>query len=218
MSLLKVETVSFSGEVDRGILDWITHFSCEFSFGKSYLLDAELGKGAWALSWIIGGLLKPAYGEITKGNNVYHPDERLKDSWFVYKSEFIGFRARHRTVKSHIQRALRANPNPYLRTEQEIIDHFLLTPQRYERPIRTLSHEGWRASCAIGLAYGKKIFCFPYVEYLRPYLIEEYYDLWLKKMVDLLRNSGALVLIPALAMGKAVELCDDIIPIRRPYE
>jgi hypothetical protein len=220
MSTLKLEMISFHGFVERYIGDSINHFSHDFEFGRSYMLNAELGNGAWALSWIIGGLLQPeSYGSITKDGNPYDRDSRLKDAWFVRKSEYMGFRSAHRSVKVHIQRGLKQNQNPYLQTEQEIIARFRLTPQRYERPVRQLSHEGWRASCAIGLAHGKKIFCFPYIEYLRPYLIEDYFDLWLKDMVDLLRESGALVIVPAIATVLSEDLCDEIIHIRlrRPF-
>lgn len=223
MHTLTVKSFSYSGSVDHRIHESITHFSHEFSFGKSYLLGAELGKGAWALCCFIGGLLKlkkppySDYGEILSDGAPYSQEARLRDSWFVRRSEFMGFRAGHRTVKSYIQRGLKSNPNPYLSSEQDYIDRFFLTyPQRYDRPVRQLSHEGWRASAAIGLAHGKKIFCFPYVEYVRPYLIEEYFDLWLKTMVDLLRDSGALVLIPALATDLTRKLCDEVVPIRRP--
>jgi hypothetical protein len=212
---LRVRDLKYSGFVESGIQDWLHLFSYEFAYGKSYLLNAELGKGAWALCWIIGGMLKPDYGEIRQRDDSYTQKERYRDAWFVVRSEAEGFRANHRTVKKHIQHGLKTVQNQYLRSEEEIIARFLLTPERYVRPIRPLSHERWRASCAIGLAHSKKIFCFPYVEYLRPYLIEEYYNLWLKSMIDLLRDSGALVLVPAIATGAAATLCDEVVQVAR---
>ncbi len=218
MSQLSMRAITFWGLVDHCIHDWISQFSHDFFYGKSYLLDAELGKGAWALSWIIGGLLNPVHGEILKDGTPFNQNERLKEAWFVRKSEFIGFRAGRRSVKAYVQQGLKKARKPYLQSEQEIIERFYLTPERYGRSVRQLSHEGWRASCAIGIAQEKKIFCFPYIEYVRPYLVEEYYDSWLKPVVDLLRDSGALVLIPAIATPLTEKLCDEVVHIRRPYD
>jgi hypothetical protein len=218
MSLLKLERITFEALnlFIRDSFGSVHEFSGEFSFGKSYLLDANLNKGAWALSRIIGGALTPDRGEITKDGISYGQKVRHQEAWFVRESEYSGFRAGSKTVKTHLQHGLKNNPAPFLPSEQTFIEQFMLTPERYDRAIRQLSHEGWRASCAIGLAHGRKIFCFPSIEYVRPYLIEDYFDLWLKAIVDLLSDSGALVLIPAIATGLAANLCDEIVSINHP--
>lgn len=115
-------------------------------------------------------------------------------------------------MSSQIRHGLRTCHNQYLQSEAEIIERFKLTSERYHRPMRQLSHEAWRASCAIGLAQGKKIFCFPYMDHK---MIDEYHDLWLKEMIDLLRDSGALVLIPSVATQSSKKLCDEIISVRQ---
>lgn len=162
--------------------EYLHWFTGEFTFGKSYLIDAELGKGAWALTWLIGGLLKPDLdvAQILLDGQPYPEEARLRDTWFIRRSEVLTFRGSHRTLKNWIQRDLKAHPGPVVPTEAELIERFKLTSERFDRKVRQFSHEGWRASAAIGAAFGKKIICFPYVEFCRPWLIEEYYDLWLK--------------------------------------
>ncbi len=213
MDKLSVRNVHYDGLVNRDVTETLARFSYDFTFGKSYLLDAELGHGAWALCWMIGGAIMREAGEIKRDQHSYSQKERLNAAWFVRFSEFKGVRASHRTVQAHVRQGLKVANNPYLRSEQEIIAHFNLAPERYNRAIRSQSSEGWRASCAIGMAYGKQIFCFPYLEYLRPGFVDEYHALWLKNMFDLLRDSGALVLIPARAVHLARTLCDEIVRI-----
>lgn len=216
MDMISVKDVVFQGVINpkaqEPVIENLRPFSHEFSFNKSFLLDSKLGDGGWALSWMIGGLIEPKFGSILKNNIVYKASERKMDSWCVRVSEIKKFGVLgNQKVSSQIQHGLKTSQNQHIKLETEIIKHFHLTSERYQRPIRQLSHESWRASCAIGLAHGKKIFCFPYIDQR---LIEDFYDLWLKEMVDLLRDSGALVLIPAVATQFAEKLCDEIIPVQ----
>jgi hypothetical protein len=220
---LKHARTSTLEPVKRGYRQLPEHlhwFTGEFTFGKSYLLNAEIGKGAWALCWLIGGLLKPDLeaAQILLDGQPYPEKARQRDSWFIRQSEYQGFRASHRTLKSVIQQGLKTHPGPNVPTEAQLIEQFRLTPGRYARKLRQFSHEGWSASGAISMALGRKIICFPYLEFVRPWLIEEYYELWLKAMIDALRDSGALVLVPGLAVGRAQTLCDEIVTLKRPNE
>jgi hypothetical protein len=192
------------------LLPFNYEFSYEFSFGRSYLLDCAEAGGGWALSWIIGGLLEPTRGTIYRNQFIFSSQERRRTTWCVRHSEIKRFGLfRNWSVRSQIRYGLRTNPNPFLKTEAAIMQAFKLTLGRYGRPLRQFSHEGWRASCAIGLANGRSIFCFPYLDYLIP----EYFDLWLKDMVDLLRDSGALVLIPAQRTAISERLCDEVVQL-----
>ena len=62
MAEISVSNLSFQGEIQnkgkRIVSEKIMSFSGNFQFGKSYLLNAPIGEGAWALSWIIGGELQ----------------------------------------------------------------------------------------------------------------------------------------------------------------
>lgn len=229
MRTLSVSKVNYNGYIGKqpieSVRDRLTWFTYDFNFGKSYLLHGELWDGGWALSQMIAGLLEPdtvivqsEYGQILLDGVQYPTAQRKKDVWVVPRSEIKRFGLfQNMTVQEQIHHGLKNNPHPYLKSENEYIERFGLTPERYTRPFTMLSHERWRANCAVGLANGKKIFCFPYIEYVRPEFIEEYYDLWFKDIVDVLRDSGALVLIPARAEGAAAKLCDEIVPMRQKF-
>ncbi len=216
MGVLNVADARFEGIINpkaaHTIFEKLRDFSYTFIYGKSYLLDSGLGEGAWALSWIIGGELEQDYGSITRHGLAYEIKERKEDAWCVRQSiiKVSKFPFREPTVGEQIRYGLKVAQGQYLQTEEEIIDRFHLTPERYNRPLSQLSHEAWRASCAIGLANGKNLFCFPYID---PELIEKFYGLWLKEMLDLLKETGALVLFSARAKKATEGLCDEVVPV-----
>ena len=182
-------------------------FSHEFTFGKSYLLHSKPYRGASALSWIISGIVNQIYGQILLNGTDYPVEQRRQDSWYVRYDEIKKWGWFRQSVGAQIRFALKNNPNPILKTEAEIIEHFRLTPARLSRKLYQYSHEAWRASCAIGFALGRKIFCFPYLHYLS----RDFKDLWLKDMLDFLTANGALVLVPAFYDWETVGLCDEVV-------
>jgi hypothetical protein len=220
---LQLRSASLGTWVLQGVYDNIHLFSFDFDFGKSYLLDSEICKGSWALSWLISGDKYSwnkrtdwgPFGDVLFNGKPYTASQRYVDAWRVmYGNQYKSYWFRPRTVIEHIRYGLQNNPNPYLKSEQDYISRFMLTPERLNRPITHLSGERWSASCAIGLAYGKRMFCFPYVEFVRPYFIEDRFD-WLKSIIDTLCEAGTLVVFPALATDISRLLCDIVVPIRR---
>ena len=216
METLKVRNLDYdSKKRDKFQFESINSISRTFTFGRSYLLDGWPWDGGETLSRIIGGVLKQDYGTLLKNGMAYSVQEQQKEAWCVSLSQIkvnrFSFAAP--TIQQQIQHGLKTTASPYFVTEEDYVQYFHLTPERYQRRMHQLSNEGWRASCAIGLANGRRIFCFPY---LRPDFINEYLDLWLKEMLDLLKRTGALVLVPTTAIGvhKAQYLCDEITPVK----
>ena len=213
--MLTVKNISFHGAVvpNAQILtvETLSNFSHDFNFGKSYLLACKEGQGGWALSWIIGGQLKPNSGEVFRNDILYEIKDRQKDVWCVRHTEIKRFGIfRNMSLKAQIRYGLRTGRSQYLKSEQEIIDNFELSEGRYNRRLRQFSYEGWRASCAAGLANGKQIFCFPYIHNDSRFY-EESYASHLKETIALLRTSGALVLVPADLIQYTQTLCDEIV-------
>lgn len=190
----------------------LSGMSCELEFGKSYLLD---GMGSWALSWIIAGALSPASGDIyLDGERIGQPDLR-KVSWLVRYDEIKRFGLFPQSVRSQIRAGIRNRTHAsVLPDEHETIGRFYLTSERYNRPLSQLSHEAWRASCAIGLANGKKIICWPDLDYLRPGLIDEYRSLWLEDILGYLKSCNAVIVISAKTTPGADGLFDKVIEIK----
>jgi len=188
-------------------LHGLSQFSHEFTFGKSYLLHAKPSRGAEALSWLISGIVNPWGGQILLNGKDYTVEQRRQDSWCVRYEEIKRWGWLRQSVRAQLRYALKHNPNPILKTEQEIIQHFRLSPYLLPRPLTQYSHEAWRASCAIGFALGKEIFCFPYVDYLS----RMFKEFWLKDMLDFLTAHGALVLFPGFYDWETVGLCDEVV-------
>lgn len=218
MTTLSVKNIAFEGFMgDSGwqhVYEKLDSFSYEFTYGKSFLLDSDVGHGGWALSWIIGCLINPSIGTIMRDSSLYDFNDRKREVWCVHQSEIKRFGILgNLTVRSQIIHGLRTDNNQYLRSEKEIKERFHLTPERYNRPFSHISGELWRASCAIGVAHGRKIFCFPHMQYLRPDFNEEVYQIQFKELVDLLTEIGAMVLLPAKSSSSTKGLTDFVISI-----
>lgn len=114
------------------------------------------------------------------------------------------------TMKQLVKKGFRRSGRAQM-SHAEVIEQFVLTPERYnKRKVRQLSHEGWRASCAVGYAQGKRVFCFPHIDYVRPKLIEEYKALWMK-IIPFMTGAGCMVLIPVVVNADIENVCDEIV-------
>ncbi len=176
------------------------------------MLSAPIDLDAEAASMLIGGAFNQQSGTIERNGKPYDIEDRKRDSWLVRRSEIKRFGFITQSLKAQIRYGFRTVQNQYLRSEDEIIRHFKLTPERYTRLMRQFSNEGWRASCAVGLANGRRVFCFPYIESgfifdAHAYLFDE--------TINLLKSSGALVLLPIDLTNKLKDLCDEVVNINQ---
>jgi ABC-type multidrug transport system ATPase subunit len=218
MDTLSVENLEFQGSMYPRWLtfEYLKPFSYDFTFGRSYLLASSPGTGAEALSFLVGGRLQPHSGTIKRNGVEYTQADRKRDAWIIWLDQINRFGVwNNQTVGWQIRHGLRTFNNGVFHTEAEVIERFLLTEERYNRSLRQLSHERWRASCAIGFVHGKRIFCFPHINQYEHQFIEHYFDAYLKGMIDLLRDCGALVLIPAILTPLADKLCDEVVLINK---
>jgi hypothetical protein len=215
MDKLSLSHLSYSGRIGaigiEKIVDTLQPFTYEFTFGKTYLIKAPIGSGGWALSWIIGGSLLPDSGLIQLGTHNYLSQAKAL-AWCARKSQIRGLIFSNLTIKEQVARSLqkRRGDKPSI---EEIVELFKLTPQRFERPITQLSHEAWRASCAIGYAANRKIFCFPHMEYVRPNFVEEYSDLWLADILSVLKAAGSLIIFPSTMPKSGYKIFDDVVDL-----
>lgn len=192
------------------IIQSLSQFFHGFTFGKSFILESERYGCGETLNWIISGQIIEDSGLIQKNGAYFQKKDREREVWFVRESTVkpSRFWFREPSVRDQVRYGLQKYNNNVFASEKEVMDFFHLTPERYQRPLRVLSTEKWRASCAIGFVNGKRIFCFPYMD---ARFITDYYGLWLKEMIDFLKNSGALVLIPTTITDTTKNLCDEIV-------
>lgn len=212
MDTLSVKNLSYDEALFKraSLFDRLKNFSYEFHYGKSYLLNGCIGQGAWSACWIIGGAIKQEKGIIEKNGEPFEIEARKSMSWFVRKSEIKRFGLFRQSLKAQIQHGLRTIPNQRMQSEEDVIRHFRLTPERFNPPMRQFSGEGWRASCAIGFVNGKSIYCFPHIGYGSTHLITDYRE-WFEELLNLLKSSGALVLVPIHMAKQAEGLCDEVV-------
>jgi hypothetical protein len=209
MHTLAVNDLEYRGAIGNKDLHVdLKSFTHTFTFGKSYGLTGTPKEIGWAVSMIISGRLEPQRGTIERDSKPYALAQRKKDVWYVRGSQIRRFRLIEQSVIQQIRFGLREYDGQQFKSETEIIERFRLTPERYNRPLRTLSHEAWRASCAIGVANKRDVYCFPFA---KQSFVEEFYDLWLKEMIDLLITGGALVLIPTMKTLLIEDLCNEIV-------
>ncbi|MEL6526094.1 MAG: hypothetical protein AAFQ07_10340 [Chloroflexota bacterium] len=211
MTQLVVQNLTFNfanGQVGNRDIDhiskfvknvWVNDFTYTFEYGKSYMLFGLPQNASWTIAWIIGGLLDADSGMISKDGKPFIIEQRRKESWFVIEDEIKQFGFLQKSVRWQVRQGINSTSEVVL-DDLLIRQHFMLTPERYNRPLRQMSSEKWRASMAIGFAHGKQIFCFPHLKLVdeKYDLLEEYGDLWLHRTIKFLCNKGAIILIPSV--------------------
>jgi len=206
MDTLSITEVAFQGKLTpRATITHTLHpISATFTFGQAYLLDTSASTGAGqALSWIIAGVTRPDQGQITRNAQAYPAVLRRQDAWCVrWSSIRVGWWAvRAASVQAQIRYGLRRRRASAALDEAALIAEFGLTRSRYARRLSHLSSEGWRASCAIGVANHKTLFCFPHID---PTALTTY--VWFKDLISALTVRGALVLLPTQVTPVIAEL------------
>ena len=191
----------------------VHNFSYTFEFGKSYLLDAKLHRGAWAISWLIGGLVSPAKNsKITIDGEIVEQSYLRSISWCVSHD---GYEKRHPWInwlkngKTQILEGLEQNSHTSLK---EVQTNFLIRDETLNRNLKQLSGQKWRVSPAIGYAKGRIIYCFPHLNFFTRAILKEYGQLWFKDIIQFLTDEGALVLIPAIHDEESEGICDVVVP------
>lgn len=149
----------------------------EFLSGNFYGIIGEFGTGGAALSCILTGNTQFYGGQIYVDDKESSIDYIIRNSWYVgldTNKKKCKLR-RKKTIRECIESGVRETAQEC--DAQMIGNLFNVSKERVERNIRYASGERWKASAAIGYAYGKKIFCYPWmnskdVELLRQQLSE----------------------------------------------
>jgi hypothetical protein len=107
-----------------------------------------------------------------------------------YMDESYHLFSSKKTVKELITHNLKLNNCEY--NCAEILDCFKLDEQRVERPIIYTGNEHFRAMAAVGILYGKEIFCFPWLSNSRFLLYYRNITFCLEKLADY----GKIIVLP----------------------
>ncbi|MCM1117927.1 MAG: ATP-binding cassette domain-containing protein [bacterium] len=173
------------------VRDSLSHHNFEFRAGNLYGIIGEFGEGGAALSCALTGNTNYCEGKIFIDGKEETIDHIIKSSWYV-GYDIYGARSpfRRKTVKEQIRNGILAT---HCQKDADAIQEmFRVSEERVGRTIGRVSGERWKASIAIGFAYGKKIFCYPWmnsqdVEHLKEQI---------KHSVQILIQNGCIVILP----------------------
>jgi hypothetical protein len=166
-------------------------------------------KGAWGLSWIIAGEVNQSEGEIICNDKEMTKSERRKISQLVGLDAFDFHTIGERTIEKQIIKGLKETKNKNANSLEEIRMLFDMPKEKIDRTIEHVSAMRYRASMAIGYAYNKIIYCFPWMQ---PYHLECFQN-WIGRSIDILKKKDCIVIIPTNNNEKINYLFDEVIKI-----
>lgn len=168
--------------------------SYNFSPGINKLIG-EIDSGIWAISYLLSmyknrpeDFILFEQPQVTVNNKLISLNEISKFSCYMDKLDplFSG----SNSVKKHIIRGLHLSGFNY--SYDDIKNLFHIDSERFERPVKSVGNEIFKAIAAIGFSYGKEIFCFPWLSNRR---FESYHEN-LTALLQILENLGKTVIIP----------------------
>lgn len=151
-----------------------------FYGGRIYVDDKEeminyIIKNSWYIGYDIYGSHNPLFRRHTKGEPLYYEYDIL---------------CRRKTIKEQIEAGVRANDSEL--SADTVQNMFELLEPRLGRSIRYVSGARWKFSIAIGYAYGKKIFCYPWMNSKDIGMMEEQ----MRKHIEILTDNNCFVVFP----------------------
>ncbi|MCU6793515.1 hypothetical protein OB236_15525 [Paenibacillus sp. WQ 127069] len=212
IELKNVSAVSTPSLIGYGAMrDHCHDFTASFVGGKAYGLIGECGSGGWTFSHILAGCNKYGYeGQISFNGKIMSKVDLNELGWYIgegiNKNRWFTFR------KPSIIKQLKSGQDDQI---DRLIERFQLSPSRLDRNIEMISNERWNASAAIGLAHGKLVFGYPW---LSPGLINTYLYERIKLINEILKETGATVLLPTSRIDVIQGLVDETIEIIHPDE
>lgn len=187
----------------------------DFSFrqNKVYGILCNHGEGGWGLSYLLAGKMPIEDENVKVDYHIYCKNDYVEEGWYVGEGlNKRGFFSREMTVKNQISKALKCS-NINLGTK-DIISKFDLRQDRVGYKLNNLSWESWRASIAIGYAYGKKIFCFPWLDtaYLKDLILNTGFIFY----INILKENGAVIIIPSSDELLLKYISDEMVILNNP--
>lgn len=212
---IKIDTSKVTGVVeggaflDKDFYDTWHYKDVEFESGKIYGLVSEYGQGCMYLSYLLGGRVDFDEFQVFIDGNCVTETDLMALSWNLEPAKE---KYKNKTVKKSIEQAIKKNGCKD--SFEDIAREFWLTEPRYDRKLRQLSGERWRASAALGYANGKRIFYAPY-ECTKFYHQMNSSNLF--KALRYLADKGTIVVLPVGSDTFLKTVVDECIYLDRVY-
>ena len=172
-----------------------------FSVGTNKLVG-EIDSGNWAVSYLLSMYKhRPQdfvlYGEptLTINGKMISLNEASEHTCYM-DEKFYPLFSSSKSVKELIEDGIKHTKSDY--TYDKIKEIFDLDSERTARPISSVGNERFRAMAAVGIAYGKEIFCFPWLSNKR----FEGYHKNLSGLLEILASLGKISILPIGAPTK----------------
>lgn len=183
----------------------------DFSFlgGNLYGIKCNPTECGWGISYLLAGRAELHEEQVSVNGKKYEKGEIIEEGWYVGEGIYKKNRMCKKTVKQQIRIALKHSGRK--ESVNDIIDKFGLSEDRVDIKFSNLSWESWRASVAIGYAYGKSVFCFPWLD--TAYFKDIVFNTGFGFYIDILKKEGKVILLP-MAGGRLLEkVADQVIEI-----
>lgn len=190
--------------------DQLTHFNYRLSSSKVYGVVSKPGAGAWVLSYLLAGQVKQDSGYIFANNGSLLTQAQLKQS-SCYVGDII-YRRNRFGIKYYptVRQLLEEDPKMNEEAVQSVVEELELSSSRLDRPLHQVSNERWNATVAIGLAQGKSIFCFPYLDNDW----KERLRVRLETCAEVLRKKQSIMIVASDSDSVISDIVDEIIVAR----
>lgn len=171
--------------------------SYTFSVGINKLID-EIDSGVWAVSYLLS-MYKHRFNDFILFEE---PKVSVNDSivslndiseYSCYMDKLYPLFSTQDSVRKLVSRGLEKAKLNY--SSDDIRELFHIDNERFERPITGVGNEIFRAMSAVGYAYGKKVYCFPWLSKKR-------FNGYHGHIVDLLDILEKLKKVVILPLGK----------------
>ncbi|MCR5807631.1 MAG: hypothetical protein K6G68_11440 [Oscillospiraceae bacterium] len=181
-----------------------------FESGKIYGLVSEYGQGSVFLSYLCGGGTDAGNdGVKITCNDVLVTCKELGAVSHILEPAKADYGKL--VVRKAIEKALSESGKGSI---AQIMEKFMLTPDRSDRKFTALSGERWKAAAAYGFALGRRIFYAPYMT------SSFYYRMLPTGLIKALRElteSGAVILLPVGSDSVVKHFADEIRYLDRKF-
>ena len=168
----------------------------EFVNGINELVG-EIDSGIWGISYILS-----MYKNKPKDFTLYNTPEIIVDDMLVSIGDFVKCScymdqsyhlfSTKQSVRKMVESGIRKTKINFL--PEDIRNLFLISQDRFERPISNTGHECFKAMAAISYCYGKQVFCFPWMSKIR-------FSSYHRNITDLLEILERLNIVAILPLG-----------------
>lgn len=171
------------------LFGWLSHF--EIYAGTLNGIVGEFGTGGAILSYILSNNRKFYEGKIYIDDKKEMLSSIVKNSWYIGYDIYGSHRPLWRkTIKEQIADGVQLS---YIDLNVDAIqDMFEISEVGAKKSIQKAGFERWKASIAIGFAYGKKIFCYPWMNSKDIESLKEQMTQSIKVLID----NNCIVILP----------------------